>query len=835
PVGRAPRGIARANDGRLWVTLRDESALVAVDPEALSIEAELELARGARPHDILFSPHDGRGYVSLEGAGAVVEFDPDTLEITQSLAVGSTPRGLALTADGARLLVSRFISPPAPGESTLSVDTATAHGEVRFIDLPGLDSARVVPLRFSERVDGSVQGRGIVNYLGAPAPSPDGKTVWIPSKQDNISRGTLRDGMPLDFQNTVRAVASRIDLQTESEIVEGRVDLDNSGLARAVAVHPSGAYAFVALETSREVAVLNAILGTELFRIDVGRAPQALVLSADGRRLYVENFMDRSVSVVDLTPLVRHGQFDADVVATLDATATETLPVEVFLGKQLFYDASDPRLARDAYLSCATCHAEGGQDGRVWDLSGQGEGLRNTISLQGMKDRVGLLHWSGNFDEVQDFEGQIRGLAAGTGLLADAVYEAGSLREPLGDPKTGSSVELDALAAYVDSLAEVPESPEREGDELSELGGEGRQAFLRLGCNGCHYGATFADEERSMLHDIGTLKAASGQRLFGPLEGIDVPSLRGVFSTGPYLHDGSAATLEAAIEAHHVAGVDPDALALELGPLVAFLQQLDGRQPPVARLGCFDTAQNGDETGVDCGGSCDACEGDPPDGAGGATSSSVGGATSSSVGGATSASVGGATSASVGGTASTDGATSASVGGTTSSSVGGTSSSSVGGATSASVGGTASSVGGATSSSVGGAASASVGGAASSVGGAASSVGGAASSTGGTGGTRGAATSSTGGTEGAGAAATSSTGGGSSEAGAAGEGGDGAEAGSAGEGGQPAEGSHGGAQPDAGCGCRVVGGGSSGRALWFAAVAAGSVLVRRRRSSRRGR
>src|SRR5690606_8536662 len=111
-----------------------------------SVEAELELARGARPHGILFSPQSGSGYVSLDGTGSVIEFDPDTQEITQSLAVGGTPRGLALTADGGRLLVSRFISPPAPGESTLSVDTATAYGELRIIDLPGLDSARVVPL-----------------------------------------------------------------------------------------------------------------------------------------------------------------------------------------------------------------------------------------------------------------------------------------------------------------------------------------------------------------------------------------------------------------------------------------------------------------------------------------------------------------------------------------------------------------------------------------------------------------------------------------------------------------------------------------------------------------
>src|SRR5690606_7261242 len=225
----------------------------------------------------------------------------------------------------------------------------------------------------------------------------------------------------------------------ENELASGRVDLDDSGLAAAVLVHPTGASAFVALETSREVAVLNAILGTALLRVVLGRAPQALPVTPAGSRLFVKNFMDRSVSVVDLTPLVQYGQFDAEVVATLEAVDGDKLSAEVLLGKQLFYDAADPRLARDGYLSCATCHSEGGHDGRVWDLSGLGEGLRNTISLLGMKARTGLLHWSANFDEVQDFEGQIRSLASGTGLLSNSSFEQGTVSEPLGDPKAGLS------------------------------------------------------------------------------------------------------------------------------------------------------------------------------------------------------------------------------------------------------------------------------------------------------------------------------------------------------------------------------------------------------------
>lgn len=46
------------------------------------------------------------------------------------------------------------------------------------------------------------------------------------------------------------------------------------------------------------------------------------------------------------------------------------------------------------------------------------------------------------------------------------------------------------------------------------------------------------------LHDVGTLRTSSGQRLGGPLLGIDTPTLLGVWATAPYFHDGSAPTLD---------------------------------------------------------------------------------------------------------------------------------------------------------------------------------------------------------------------------------------------------------------------------------------------------
>jgi DNA-binding beta-propeller fold protein YncE len=581
PVCAGPRSVAVVSDQSVWVACRDDASIAVVDPASFSVSRRLELPEGSRPYGLVLSPTSDVVFVSLDGLGRVLAIDAASGSVLRSIDAGDNPRGLALTPDGARLLVSRFISPPVAGEATGNPRTDLAAAEVRVVDVATATEARLVRLVHGNRVDSSVQGRGVPNYLAAPVVSPDGARAWVPSKQDNIARGVLRDGQGVDFQNTVRAVASVIDLGAEVELLGARLDFDDSGVAASAAFHPSGVYLFVALETSREVAVVDAIGGVELFRIDVGRAPQALVPSADGRRLFVHNFMDRSVSVIDLSALVESGEFETRVLATLSSVTSERLPAQVLLGKQLFYDAKDPRLARDAYLSCASCHAEGAHDGRVWDLTGQGEGLRNTISLVGRAGATRrLLHWSANFDEVQDFEGQIRGLSGGTGLLPDAVFGSGTIREPLGDPKAGLSPELDALAAYLTALTRATPSPFRDGDQLTAEAALGREVFVSAGCNACHYGATFSDEARGGLQDIGTLASSSGQRLFAPLVGINVPPLLDAWGTAPYLHDGSASSLAEAILAHDGVSLSDS----ELIQLVAFVRQIDDREPGLARI-----------------------------------------------------------------------------------------------------------------------------------------------------------------------------------------------------------------------------------------------------------
>lgn len=575
-VGRAPRTLALGPNGRAWVANAD-SATITVLQSDFAVAQTISLPRGSRPYGVVFDPAGANAFVALENGGKVLKLNPANGAVVGELAVGLHVRHLSVTADGSQVLATRFVTPRLPGEDTADVQTSVAGvdygGEVLAIDAAGMTLLGTTILKHSEEPDTSNSGKGIPNYLGAAVISPDGTAAWVPSKQDNIKRGTLRNGGTLTHDMAIRSIASRIALPGRTEVLDDRIDFDNTGLASAVAFDPNGVFFFTALESSREIAVADAWAKNEILRFDAGRAPQGLVLSPDGRTLFVHNFMDRTVSVHDLTALANGAQTAPPAALVLNCVTTEKLTPQVLLGKQFFYDARDTRVAFQQYISCATCHNDGGEDGRVWDFTQFGEGLRNTITLRGHGGTAqGPLHWTGNFDEVQDFEGQIRGFALGTGLMNDTDFHAGTRSQPLGDPKTGLSSDLDALAAYVASLASNGDSPHRRNDGgMTAAARAGQAIFNQQNCAQCHTGTQFTDSALNVFRNVGTLKPASGQRLNQPLTGLDTPTLLGLWNTAPYLHDGSAATLEAAVAAHN--GVT--LAAQEMSDLVAFLKELD--------------------------------------------------------------------------------------------------------------------------------------------------------------------------------------------------------------------------------------------------------------------
>lgn len=552
-VGETPRALAFSPKGTLWVTNKTSATVSIIDTQKLEVIRTIKLPTASQPHGIIFSEKDNTAYIALEATGEIIKIAGATGKIITRLAVGNNPRHLTLNAAENKLYVSRYITPPLPSESNASPQTQRKGikqgGEVVVVGLDPFHFETSIVLQHSNRQDSEHSARGLPNYLGAVALSPDGLSGWVPSKQDNIKRGKYRDGLPLTHDNTVRSITSKINTATAKELPSARVDHDNGGLASAATFARYGNYLFVALESSREIAVVDAYNHDTRFRIKTERAPQGLVISPDGLTLYSHNFMDRSITAYDLYGLIYTQSDQAPLTVRFQTVSKERLSARVLRGKQFFYDGKDTRLAKNGYMSCASCHNEGRDDGRVWDLTQVGEGLRNTISLVGRGGMDhGLLHWSGNFDEVQDFEGQIRTLSGGTGLMTKNDFHHGTRDRPLGEKKTGVSQALDDLAAYITSLKAIPKSPYR--NQQAAQVEQGQRLFVEKGCLHCHSGQYFTDSAPNNLHDIGTLKTSSGKRLQAKLKGIDTPTLLGVWQTAPYLHNGSALTLIDAIKAH---------------------------------------------------------------------------------------------------------------------------------------------------------------------------------------------------------------------------------------------------------------------------------------------
>ena len=568
-VGRTPRTLAQAPDGTIWVVNEQSHDISVLDSGDGAVIDTIGLPYASMPYGIAFAPDGSAAYVTLQALGRLLRIDPTTRTVVHSLALGPDAsgivpkvRGIAIDSDSGRILVARFVSPDEGGE---------------IYDVEVLDQAtsltRTVALGIDRGPDTPDSGRGIPNYIGSLAISPDGVHARVPSKKDNIERGSARDGRALTHENTVRAVVSQIDLSSGHEDLGARVDLNDHDIPSALAFSPLGDLMFVATQGSNTVDVIDAYSGAGVAGLPTGRAPQGLTLDDRGR-LYVQNFMGRSLSVFDVAALLRGTESSARLLAEIDLVANETLSDSVLLGKLIFYDASSRRMSLDGYLSCASCHVDGAQDGRTWDFTDRGEGLRNTISLQGRGGTLlhGPVHWTGNFDEIQDFESDIRSHFGGSGFMSDDDFDSGTRSDPLGDPKAGLSTELDALAAYVSSLTAVPPSPYRTADgSLTAQGELGRQVFANTGCDDCHGGAAFTDSAPGVRHDVGTIGAASGKRLGETLAGLDTPTLKGVWATAPYLHDGSASTLSEAVEAHSDVSLSDSALAA----LVSYLRQID--------------------------------------------------------------------------------------------------------------------------------------------------------------------------------------------------------------------------------------------------------------------
>ena len=529
-VGRDPRVLALGPAGqRLYVTSQASATLAMLDIHPFALHAALRV--GPDPYGVVAGPAGRFVYVAATGADRIDVVDTDLVEVVDTIAVQARPKGLAISDDGARLYVTHELS-----------------GAVSVVDL-----AQRRVLQVIDTGPESNRTQRIVLH-------PPTNRAYLPHIRSNVSNPHLL------FDTTLFPVLSVIDLETNHHLLHDRLDLSvvdqPVNLPFDVALSADGQRAHIVYLGSGDMSVIDLASRTVLAHLEVGDGPRGIVLTPDERTAYVANSLSDDVSVIDLTTF--------EEVTRIPTTTSPLLP-QLHRGKLLFISSRSTAISRDRWMSCESCHFDGEHDGRTWLFP---DGPRNTTNLRGLAD-TRPLHWSADRDEVQDFEFTIRELQAGTGLLADPHPE-------LGPSNAGRSADLDALAAFIESL-QPRLSPFRHRDgTLTPEAQRGQTIFHRadVGCADCHIPPLFTD---LLLHDVGTGHGPG--ELLGPA--FDTPSLRGIWHTAPYLHDGRAQTLRDVLLIHNPAdrhGHTAHLSESELHDLTAFLRSVEGAKSRVQDL-----------------------------------------------------------------------------------------------------------------------------------------------------------------------------------------------------------------------------------------------------------
>src|SRR5262245_33448424 len=152
-----------------------------------------------------------------------------------------------------------------------------------------------------------------------------------------------------------------------------------------------------------------------------GKAPRGIVISSNGNRAFVSNFVSRSVTSVDIsTPTA------PAILATALSTALPapgSFAATAHLGEELFFSGRGPqgRMSQEAWGACVVCQPKGRTDNVTWHFDA---GPRQTIALDGMINKTDfhdqrILNWSAVRDENQDFELNTRNVFGGRGLIDD--------------------------------------------------------------------------------------------------------------------------------------------------------------------------------------------------------------------------------------------------------------------------------------------------------------------------------------------------------------------------------------------------------------------------------
>jgi YVTN family beta-propeller protein len=451
---------------------------------------EERFVTGAEPWNIVISPDGKRVYVANSGQDTITVIKADVNFPTLPSIIGNVriyntacngfnferhfqPRGLAVTVDNSKLYVTRFLSFVKAGGTQgtnagkegavcrldISTSAATITGSVTGFTpialapqdsgfngeqaypnqlqsivirgdqayLPNIASAPAAPLRFNADTHAFVN---IVNGAASSSQTDGGAlNLHLGARVPEAGKSRLFFANPWAVAFSNQAGSGNAYVVSSASDLVVKLNVDASG----VLTFTNGVSTTRYIDLNEPGSVTTGGRGA-------GKNPLGIVvrnIAPGNNKAYVMNYVSRNVSVLNL---------DTDAVSSVinltNLPIPNTIDEQLQVGKEVFFSArgnfdrpsgatvtTTNRLSSEGWQACSSCHFAGLTDGNIWAF---GAGPRKSVPLNATwsphnPDDQRVLNYSAIFDEVEDFEINIRNVS-GPGPLAAPIN--GSTLDP---------------------------------------------------------------------------------------------------------------------------------------------------------------------------------------------------------------------------------------------------------------------------------------------------------------------------------------------------------------------------------------------------------------------
>src|SRR5262245_11215060 len=287
-------GVA-GNASRLYVLNSKGDDATVIDPATMKVVSTIKV--GDNPHGLVISPDHRTLYISVEGTDELIALDVATNIVKSRAKVGRAPNQVSITRDG------RFVFVPVRNDSAVDVVDTAAMKVVDRMKSPAWPHNTYVSADGKHLYLGSMQGSRITIYdttthkqLQEIAPGNWVRPIAL-FRNERLAYVALSElhgfvAIELPSGKTLRRVELPA-LPPNTEIPPYKT------LTHGLALTPDEREFYVTSMAGKAVYAFSVPDLKQLAKIDVGKFPNWIAISPNGRYCWVSNQLDDTVSAID--------------------------------------------------------------------------------------------------------------------------------------------------------------------------------------------------------------------------------------------------------------------------------------------------------------------------------------------------------------------------------------------------------------------------------------------------------------------------------------------------------------------------------------------------------